>query len=225
MSKPKSNLTIRIEELEKEKVDYQNAKRWLESKKESKQFDEIAKEISQNNIIDNMIYEELRQEVAESLKSINATIVVATGAIAVGKTTALLEIKDFFEKQGIQVFLFQEIALKSAELLKLIYSAKENMFAFQLFILQEFQKNLLKLKILELEGKINEETIILFDRAAPDTIIFELNNIQDEQQMRILREIRRDLSNNLINYYDHVLYFKPTMGEMLKRFIARKRIA
>ncbi|CAG8545863.1 511_t:CDS:2 [Cetraspora pellucida] len=107
----------------------------------------------------------------ESFKSIKATIIVATGAIAVGKTTALLEIKDFFEKQGIQ--------------------------------------NLLQLKILELEEKINEKTIILFDRAVPDTIIFKINNIQDIQQMEILRKMRKDLKSDkqiseeyLVNIYD-----------------------
>ncbi|CAG8837910.1 24978_t:CDS:2, partial [Cetraspora pellucida] len=109
--------------------------------------------------------EKLQRTIEESFKSIKATVIVATGAIAVRKTTALLEIKDFFEKQGIQVFQFKAISEKSSELLKLMYSAKQNTFALQIFILQEFQKNLLQLKILELEGKIDEKTIILFDRA------------------------------------------------------------
>ncbi|CAG8795047.1 10354_t:CDS:1 [Cetraspora pellucida] len=179
--------------------------------------------MSINSIIDKMIYQELQQIIEESFKSIKATVIVATGAIAVGKTTALLEIKDFFEKQEIQVFQLKAISEKSSELLKLMYSAKQNTFALQIFILQEFQKNLLQLKILELEGKIDEKTIILFDRAVPDTIIFEMNNIQDVQQMEILRKMRKDLSKNLINQYDHVLFFKPTMKEMLKRFNERKR--
>ncbi|CAG8826629.1 12624_t:CDS:1, partial [Cetraspora pellucida] len=140
-----------------------------------------------------MIYQELQQTIEKSFKSIKATIIVVTGAIAVGKTTALLEIKNFFEKQGIQVFQFKAISEKSSELLKLMYLAKQNTFALQIFILQEFQKNLLQLKILKLEGKINEKTIILFDRAVPDTIIFEMNNIQDIQQMEILKKIRKDL--------------------------------
>jgi len=142
-----------------------------------------------------------------SLFSNKKTIHIAfTGSIATGKTTTIQKFSEFLTKKGYKFYISTEIPMRNPKKLEWLYQdIKKNVFEYQIYLIIEYIKEMIHIT----NKKIN---IIIYDRTILDTLFFSNENL-NTKEFEILNNL---IKENLDIKFDHVIFIKPKIENMLK---------
>jgi len=145
-------------------------------------------------------------------------IIVLTGAPGVGKTTFAAMMKNHLENIGFVVWVSPSISTIAKDEFEIWQKNLKDETFFYISELLHVYENMIK----DLFDNMYKYDYVIFDRTHLDTKIATLMYVEDKMKLKYLEE-RREMIKFDTKFVNKVIYFKPTINNILERQKKRAR--